>query len=231
MPPAAVYLTYIEPSSPDPAASTIATAGPIKMGTLLFVQLGFLLLALLAYRLYSWSSASLPLPPGPRPVPIVGNINDLPPPGKPEYLHWLKFKDLYGPVSSVTVLGRTFVILHDKKAVHFLLEKNSAVASDRGSQPFADLCGFGEFLSSLQYGDVYRQSRKMIHQQMGSKALAERWSGVQDAESRRLLLRTLQDPSNLINHFKTYASIPQRRYPHDDRREANSTADSPAPSS
>lgn len=173
------------------------------MAIVVFIQVGFVLLVLLACRLYYRTNDVLNLPPGPRALPIIGNIRDLPPPGQPEYMHWLKFKDLYGPVSSITVLGRTMVILHDKKAVHFLLEKNAAVASDRGSQPFADLCGFGEFLSSLQYGDTYRRCRKMIHQQMGSKALAERWSGVQDLESRRLLLRTLEDPSNLLRHFKT----------------------------
>lgn len=37
-----------------------------------------------------------PLPPGPRPKPIVGNITDLPPSGEQEWQHWLKHKDLYG---------------------------------------------------------------------------------------------------------------------------------------
>lgn len=172
------------------------------MLSLIGVQIGFVLLALLAYSLHCQSTRAN-LPPGPRPIPFLGNIRNLPPPGKPEHLHWLKFKDLYGPIASLTVLGRTFIVLHDKDAVHALLEKNSAVASDRGSQPFADLCGFGEYLSSLQYGDMYRKCRKMIHQQMGSKTLAERWSGVQDVESRRLLMRALQEPAKLISHFKT----------------------------
>lgn len=173
------------------------------MASIALIQVIFVLVVIVAYHLYSRSNASLKLPPGPRPLPIVGNIRDLPPPGQPEYMHWLKFKDLYGPVSSITVLGRTIVLLHDREAVRYLIEKNAAVASDRGSQPFADLCGFGEFLSSLQYGETYRRCRKMIHQQMGSRALAERWSGVQDVESRRLLLRALNDPSNLVTHFKT----------------------------
>lgn len=37
-----------------------------------------------------------PLPPGPKPKPIVGNVADLPPPGEQEWVHWLKHKDLYG---------------------------------------------------------------------------------------------------------------------------------------
>lgn len=39
---------------------------------------------------------NLPLPPGPRGIPILGNANDLPKPGMLECHHWLKHKDLYG---------------------------------------------------------------------------------------------------------------------------------------
>jgi hypothetical protein len=37
-----------------------------------------------------------PLPPGPRPKPVLGNIADLPPPGSQDWMHWLKHKELYG---------------------------------------------------------------------------------------------------------------------------------------
>lgn len=37
-----------------------------------------------------------PLPPGPKPKFLVGNLGDLPPPGKPEWEHWLQHKDKYG---------------------------------------------------------------------------------------------------------------------------------------
>lgn len=37
-----------------------------------------------------------PLPPGPSPMPIVGNIKDLPQNGKQDWVHWLKHKELYG---------------------------------------------------------------------------------------------------------------------------------------
>lgn len=37
-----------------------------------------------------------PLPPGPTPKPIIGNLADLPSPGEPEWKYWVKYKDLYG---------------------------------------------------------------------------------------------------------------------------------------
>jgi hypothetical protein len=45
-----------------------------------------------------------PLPPGPKPKPIVGNITDLPPSGEQEWQHWLKHKDLYGMHIGLAVL-------------------------------------------------------------------------------------------------------------------------------
>ena len=37
-----------------------------------------------------------PLPPGPRPKLVLGNIADLPLPGTQDWMHWLKHKELYG---------------------------------------------------------------------------------------------------------------------------------------
>jgi hypothetical protein len=53
----------------------------------------------LIWRLYT-KSKSLPLPPGPKGLPIVGNLYDLPPEGTVDFLHWIKHRDLYG-LSSV----------------------------------------------------------------------------------------------------------------------------------
>lgn len=36
------------------------------------------------------------LPPGPKPLPIVGNVRDMPAPGSPDWMHWLEHKELYG---------------------------------------------------------------------------------------------------------------------------------------
>jgi len=43
-----------------------------------------------------------PLPPGPKGVPILGNVNDMPKPGMLECHHWLQHKDLYGAYSPLS---------------------------------------------------------------------------------------------------------------------------------
>lgn len=142
------------------------------------------------------------LPPGPKPLPIVGNVRDLPPSEAPEYQHWLKFKDAYGLISSVSVLGQPIILLHDRDAARDLLVKSSKTTSSRPSFPFADMCGFGALLNLLSFNTTYRLHRKMIHSQFGTKAVAERFKEAESIESHRLLLRILDDPTNLLEHIK-----------------------------
>jgi hypothetical protein len=101
------------------------------------IVLGGLALAFWGAQRLFFARRQLPLPPGPKGLPIVGNIQDLPPPGMPEWQHWLKHKDLYGPLSSITTLGTTIVLIHDRDIATELLDKRSAKYSSRPFQCFA----------------------------------------------------------------------------------------------
>lgn len=94
-------------------------------------------------RLLKSKGNGQPLPPGPKGLPVLGNINDLPEPGMLECHHWLKHKDLYGPISSITVLGQTFVIINDAQIALELLRDRAAKHSARPHMVFSsDMYGF-----------------------------------------------------------------------------------------
>lgn len=80
---------------------------------------------------------ALPLPPGPKGLPLLGNVNDMPKSGMLECHHWLQHKEFYGPISSVTVLGQTFIIINDPEIAFELLRDRSAIHSSRPSQTFS----------------------------------------------------------------------------------------------
>jgi hypothetical protein len=65
--------------------------------------LTLLLVPLALYLLHRFSNTvkRAPLPPGPKPKFLIGNLFDLPKPGELEWEHWLKHKDLYGPLRAI----------------------------------------------------------------------------------------------------------------------------------
>jgi hypothetical protein len=69
------------------------------------------------------------LPPGLKPLPLLGNIRDMPDGIIPEYQHWIRFKDLYGPIRRVSNFGQSLIILHDRDAANAILEKSSTKTS------------------------------------------------------------------------------------------------------
>lgn len=149
---------------------------------------------------------STPLPPGPKPKPIVGNIADLPPPGGHDCHHWLKHKELYGPISSVTVFGQTLIIVNDAQIAHELMEKRAASYSSRPRMVFAgEMVGSDKLIAMLPYSNRLRAYRKKIHAAIGTKSTAAQYNHLQGVEVRRFLLRVLEKPTDLIQHIRKEA--------------------------
>ncbi|KAI6963183.1 hypothetical protein KC321_g11358, partial [Hortaea werneckii] len=107
--------------------------------TIAAIALVLLVLFLLTKVLLARPKHPHPLPPGPAGLPLLGNLFDLPPTtgSQPEYLHWLAHKDRYGPISSITVLGQTMVIIHDRGIAGEVLEKKAGTSAGRPGLKFA----------------------------------------------------------------------------------------------
>ncbi|KAL7654613.1 hypothetical protein ACMYSQ_006619 [Aspergillus niger] len=164
------------------------------------------LILLPVYLLINHQISSLPLPPGPKGKPIIGNLSDLPPPDTPEWQHWLEHKKRYGPITSVTILNQPIIILHGAQIAIELLEKRSLKYSSRPQPVFVgEMIGWKDTLGMQPYNARFRAYRKALHQVLGTKALVSRFDTLQELEARRLLRRMLEDPGEWVQHLKTEA--------------------------
>ncbi|KAJ6255808.1 hypothetical protein Dda_9418 [Drechslerella dactyloides] len=181
----------------------ISMSEPLISGPVLYC--GILLSSILFLRrlLSKLSTQKLPLPPGPKGLPILGNISDLPPVGVPEWRHWLKYKDEYGPICSVTVLGQTIIVIHDKDMASELLDKRSAKFSSRPFMEFASrICGYEKTLGLREHNDEVRTQRKLAARQLGSKNLMAKYYSAIEFQVQRFLFRTMNDSDGLVDHLQ-----------------------------
>ena len=168
--------------------------------------LGLVLFFVLTVIRRSRNAIRPPLPPGPKGRPLVGNMNDLPKPGVLESHHWLKHKDSYGPISSVTVMGQTLIILNESRLAFELMEKRSAIHSSRPRQVFAgEMVGWRNSLGLSPYSNRFRTYRKNMAHIIGSKSAASQFDALQEAEVGRFLLRVLGQPLDIIEHIRKEA--------------------------
>ncbi|KAG1742544.1 cytochrome P450 [Suillus lakei] len=92
-------------------------------GAILFVPL------VLAWRSSSKNSSLLPLPPGPRLLPFVGNAFDIDV-SRP-WLTYTDWKEKHGDIVYSRVLGQHIIIISSIAVARELLDKRSAIYSDR----------------------------------------------------------------------------------------------------
>ncbi|OJK03520.1 hypothetical protein ASPACDRAFT_49667 [Aspergillus aculeatus ATCC 16872] len=136
-------------------------------------------------------------------MPWMGNLNALPKGGQKEYLHWLRHRDLYGPISSVTVMGQTFVILNDVSLAFEMLEKRGAIYSSRPRQVFCgDMIGWSQSVALSPYSERLRIHRKNTMRVLGSPTAAARFEPMQEKEAAHFLARILENPDDLVKHIR-----------------------------
>ncbi|OBZ67685.1 O-methylsterigmatocystin oxidoreductase [Grifola frondosa] len=144
-------------------------------------------------------NANLPLPPGPTPLPVVGNVFDVP----KEY-SWLAYGEMserYGDLVHLRALGQSIIIAGSSKVALDLFEKRSSTYSDRGQSIMVILTGWEWNLGLLPYGKYWRRIRRTFHQYFHQLAIPK-YSRVQLRESRRFLHHLLTSPDKFVAHIR-----------------------------
>ncbi|KAI0632727.1 cytochrome P450 [Trametes polyzona] len=142
-----------------------------------------------------------PLPPGPPGWPIIGNVFDVPP-----AYHWktfAKWGERYGDLMMLTLLGQPMLIINSLSHAYELLEKRSALYSDRPHLTMAgEIVGWDQILVLLRYGPQFREYRRLMARALGSRKTVESFAPVIEKESAQLLLRLFRDPTDIAGHLR-----------------------------
>lgn len=160
------------------------------------LSLGFFA-AIFLWQLYSyladWRKA--PLPPGPKPVPVIGNAHQLP--KSLPWLHLYHWSKEYGSVMHLRMGSQPLIILSTHQAACDLLNRRSTRYSDRPRMVMAaELVAKNMHLLLRPYDERYK-----LHQRMEAPLLTSRsassYRPLQDLESRQLLFDVLGECDEL----------------------------------
>ncbi|TPX12326.1 uncharacterized protein E0L32_006973 [Thyridium curvatum] len=169
----------------------------------LYVWLSLLVVApavILLRDVYVWWR----MPPGPTPLPFLGNKFQL-----PKSQPWLQFERwsrVYGPIFTVWIGRRPTVVISDPVVASDLMEARSSKYSSRPRMvAMGEIYWDGASILVQPYGKTWSVRRKLLHMALSPKAL-KLYKPVQEAEAARLAYRLLADPARWVKHIETFTS-------------------------
>ncbi|GJE87615.1 cytochrome P450 [Phanerochaete sordida] len=159
-------------------------------------------LVALARRILQLPGRHLPLPPGPR-ARWFGTVKL---PKEYQWLTYARWKDVYGDLIYVRVLGNPILVLNTAEAVTDLFEKRSARYSSRPTRSMVtELMGWDWLFSTMPYGPTWRKHRACFQQHFNVNALGG-FKPIILREAHTLLHNLIMDDSALFHHVRRSAA-------------------------
>ncbi|KAH9991662.1 cytochrome P450 [Russula compacta] len=116
------------------------------------------------------------------------------------YTEWAR---TYGKIVYANVAGQPLIILSDIEVANEMLDKKSAIYSDRPVLEMAgELAGFKKWTGFLTYGPRWRESRKYMHHAIGTRESLVEFGSLFESETRKFLKAALGDPEKLQRHIR-----------------------------
>ena len=174
----------------------------------------------------SRSRQRAPFPPGPKPLPVVGNLLDM-----PKSHEWYKFAEWgtqygepdrifftqayfctcsqkpnaphVGEIVGLNLLGQPMIVLNSAEHATALLDKRGTIYSDRPVLIMGgELVGWKYTLGLTPYGERFREYRKYIAKAIGGRAQMEGHLELIERQTTKFLTRVLNDPDNIATQIR-----------------------------
>ncbi|KAI0965547.1 putative cytochrome P450 [Xylaria arbuscula] len=162
------------------------------------------LLVILSLKVLQTGRRPADFPPGPPTVPILGNLHLIP--KHDVHLQFQKWAQEYGPVYSLILGTKTMIVLSSDRAVKDIMDKKSAISSDRMDMYIGQTVASGGLrLLMMRYGQTWRMIRRIMHDMLNIRA-AEAFEPYQALENQQMMYDILNDPNNFVQHVRRYSN-------------------------
>ncbi|KAJ3566173.1 hypothetical protein NP233_g7167 [Leucocoprinus birnbaumii] len=199
----AIVMAYSVISSINPAQFS-TSRNSSRDGYQKQTSVALLALAVVVVVVSRKSKSLLPYPPGPRRLPLIGNLLDMPKGKEWEtYARWnWSSADLIGSdIIYVNIAGSHLLICNTLETSLDLLDKRSAKYSSRAPFVMAnELAGWEWLTGGMPYGKRWRQRRRLFlrHFDPANPSMFQHW---QLLYGRRLMLDLLDSPDKVWDHM------------------------------
>jgi hypothetical protein len=145
------------------------------------------------------------MPPGPRGLPIIGNIHQLPQTDEVSHVI-IKWAKQYGEVFRIRLGMTDYIYLNTPEAVKELMDKKSNIYSSRHAMPMAlDTVSDGNRMLFMGYTKQWRELRKIMHSILTSTQ-AVNYQPIQMYETRQMCVDLLDNPDQFYHHTRRYTT-------------------------
>ncbi|RPD63476.1 cytochrome P450 [Lentinus tigrinus ALCF2SS1-6] len=142
------------------------------------------------------------LPPGPKGLPLLGNILDV-----PKEFEWLAYarwsRECRSDVIYLNLAGTPVIVVNSAQAAHELFEKKSSLYSDSSSLTHHRV-GCDWHFVFMGYGESWRERRRVFHQYFHPNA-TKNYRPRELKVARELLRRLLESPDDFMVHLRHMA--------------------------
>ncbi|KAL0575803.1 hypothetical protein V5O48_006157 [Marasmius crinis-equi] len=156
---------------------------------------------------YLWATSRRPARryfPGPKGLPLIGNLGQIP--TKHTWRYWEKLSKIHGPIVRLTLNRDEILILNDPKDAEELLGRRSHNYSSRPPLVYA-----GKYQSANKrmlltpYGKTLKRQRAFFAQMIQPRTVGG-YEGIQETEATKLLHNMMADPTNATRHSRRFAA-------------------------